>query len=101
MISSVLRIGYFVDGLGPIKPLDLLTSDPGLEVSFICARFANPDPRLREKALELGIQFYVSENVNSATFLQSISVHQSDIFVSMSLIKFLGKVFTHFHAWAL
>lgn len=87
----MLKIGYFADGLWSHKALDLLISDPRLEVSFICARFLMPDQYLREKASDLGIQFYVSENVNSVIFLRTISLHQCDIFVSMSFDQILKE----------
>ena len=74
MSSSILRIGFFADGPWSHKALDLLLSDPGLEVSFICARFSAPDQYLRDKAFDLGIKFYVIQDVNSDSFLRVVSV---------------------------
>ena len=96
MSCSILRIGYFADGPWSHRALELLVSDPNLEVSFICARFLRPDQYLREKADELGIQFYVSEDVNSDKFLSKISIHKCDIFVSMSFDQILRKHFFSF-----
>lgn len=96
MSTSILRIGYFADGPWSHKALDLLTSDPGLEVAFICARYSKPDQYLKEKASCLGIHFYVSEDVNSDAFLQTISFHQCDIFVSMSFDQILRERFYSF-----
>jgi methionyl-tRNA formyltransferase len=96
MSLSTLKIGYFADGPWSHRALDLLVSDLGLDVSFICARFSNPDQYLREKAGDLGIEFYVSEDVNSDSFLKAISIHECDIFVSMSFDQILRKRFFSF-----
>jgi len=86
-----LKIGYFADGPWSHKALELLVCDPQLSISFICARYTNPDPHLKARSAELGITFYVSENVNSAQFLESIYSHNCDLFVSMSFDQILRK----------
>jgi len=96
MHLPMLKIGYFADGPWSHRALDLLVSDPGLEVSFICARFSNPDQYLREKAAKLGIKFFVSANVNSDEFLASVSGYNCDIFVSMSFDQILRERFYSF-----
>ena len=96
MSLSILRIGYFADGPWSHRALEMLVSDPELNVSFICARFSSPDPYLRQKADELGIEFYVSEDVNADSFLNKISLHECDIFVSMSFDQILRKRFYSF-----
>ncbi len=96
MSLSTIRIGYFADGPWSHRALDLLVSDPDLDVSFICARFSSPDQYLREKASELGIKFYISEDVNADSFLSAISIHECDIFVSMSFDQILRERFYSF-----
>ena len=93
--SSVqkMRIGYFADGPWSHGALDLLVSDSGLSVSFICARYSKPDPLLKKKAIELGIPFYTSEDVNSNQFLGVLDRHRCDLFVSMSFDQILRKNF--------
>ena len=86
-----LKIGYFADGPWSHKALELLLSDPRLSVSFICARYSNPDPHLKARSGELGITFYVSDNVNSAHFLELIYSHNCHLFVSMSFDQILKK----------
>lgn len=96
MSLPTLKIGYFADGPWSHKALDLIVSDQGLEVSFICARFSNPDQYLKEKARKLGIKFYISEDVNSSRFLTLVSCHECDIFVSMSFDQILRERFYSF-----
>lgn len=93
---SNLKIGYFADGPWSHRALDLIASDAGLEVSFICARFSNPDQYLKKKAAELGVEFCISENVNSDSFLDSINDHKCDLFVSMSFDQILRERFYSF-----
>ena len=96
MSFSRLRIGYFADGPWSHRALELLVADPDLDVSFICARFVNPDQYLRDRAVELGIEFYISKNVNSDIFLNKIGTHKCDIFVSMSFDQILRERFYSF-----
>jgi len=79
-----MRIGYFADGPWSHRALDKILGDNNLSVDFICARFDNPDPKLRKLALESGIPFLVHKNVNSLEFKEIVGVFKSDIFVSMS-----------------
>ena len=91
LVSEKLRIGYFADGPWSHKALELLVSDSRLSLSFICARYSRPDQYLKEKASELGIEFLVSENVNSDHFIDIIDHHRCDLFVSMSFDQILRK----------
>ena len=91
MGKSIMKIGYFADGPWSHNALDLLTVDPEVKITFVCARYSNPDKYLKQKAEELGINFYVSENVNSGKFLDKIKRHESDIFVSMSFDQILKR----------
>lgn len=79
-----MRIGYFADGPWSHRALDKILADDALSVAFICARFDNPDPVLREKAASNGIPFLVHENINSEKFLDEIAGYDCDILVSMS-----------------
>ena len=88
-----ITVGYFGDGPWSHRALDLLISDSLLSVSFICARYSQPDQHLKKKALELGIPFYVTENVNSDQFLGVLDRHRCDLFVSMSFDQILRKNF--------
>ena len=55
-----------------------------IEIAFICARWNKPDEYLKKRAGELGIEFLVTENVNSESFINRMKKHEADIFVSMS-----------------
>lgn len=89
--SEKLKIGYFADGPWSHRALELLASDPRLLVSFICARYSNPDQHLRTRASGLGIEFHVDKNVNSYQFRSAIDKHKCDLFVSMSFDQILRK----------
>jgi methionyl-tRNA formyltransferase len=94
--SNKLRIGYFADGPWSHRALELLVADADIEVAFICARHSSPDQHLKERAGDLGIKFYVTENVNSESFINAISSYQCDLFVSMSFDQILRKQFYSF-----
>ncbi len=89
--SKALKIGYFADGTWSHRALELLIADSDIEVAFICARYSSPDQYLRERADGLGIKFYVTENVNSERFLNTVNLHQCDLFISMSFDQILRK----------
>ena len=93
MNSTKIRIGYFADGPWSHAALDLLAADNQLQICFICARFKHPDPILREKAESLGIDFFISKNVNSPEFLKSIDRYKCDLIVSMSFNQILREDF--------
>lgn len=94
--SNKLRIGYFADGPWSHRALELLLADPDIEVAFICARHSSPDRHLKERASTLDIEFRVTNNVNSERFLNAISSHQCDLFVSMSFDQILKRQFYSF-----
>lgn len=79
-----MRIGYFADGQWSHLALEKILSDNRFDIAFIVARFDNPDPFLRVKASNLGIPFYVEENINSDSFLKQVIKMECDIYVSMS-----------------
>ena len=91
MHLEVMKIGYFADGPWSHRALELLAADSCILVSFICARYSNPDQHLKARAAELGIEFYVTENVNSVQFLDLVNSHGCDLFVSMSFDQILRK----------
>lgn len=79
-----LKIGYFGDGPWAHEAFLRINADPSFEIEFICARFDNPDKKLKQFADENNIAFYVHSNINSDEFENLISLHKCDIFVSMS-----------------
>ena len=79
-----LRIGYFADGPWSHQALTQLLLDETLEVAFICARNDTPDPVLRSKSAENGLDFIVHPNINSEEFLYWMVEYKCDLFVSMS-----------------
>jgi len=79
-----IKIGYFADGLWSHQALDKLLSDETLEVGFICARNDTPDPVLKVKASENGLDFITHPMINSAEFLGWMRDYECDLFVSMS-----------------
>lgn len=85
-------IGYFADGPWSHNAMDMLLARPGLVIAFVCARYDNPDPKLREKAESEGIPFLVHGNINSSDFLASVRSYECDLFVSMSFNQIFKKV---------
>ena len=79
-----MKIGYFADGPWSHQALAKLLSDETLQVSFICARNDVPDPVLRAKAAEKGLDFVTHPKINSAEFLDRMKSYECDLFVSMS-----------------
>lgn len=79
-----MRIGYFADGPWSHNALEKIIKDETLHVAFICARFDNPDPVLRERAKNLGIPFVTHKNINSNEFVNFLQSSRCDLFVSMS-----------------
>jgi len=79
-----LRIGYFADGPWSHEALKRLLLDDTLQVLFVCARNDSPDPVLKDKARENGLDFITHPKVNSNDFLAWLSKYDCDLFVSMS-----------------
>jgi methionyl-tRNA formyltransferase len=79
-----LRIGYFADGPWSHEALKRLLLDDTLQVLFICARNDSPDPILKDKARENGLDFITHPKINSNEFLAWLSKYDCDLFVSMS-----------------
>lgn len=79
-----MKIGYFADGPWSHLALDKVVSNEQFSLAFIAARFDNPDPILKSKAADLGIPFFVEENINSDSFLKTALDMECDIYVSMS-----------------
>jgi methionyl-tRNA formyltransferase len=68
-----LKVGYFADGPWSHCALEKILGSPHFEISFICARFDNPDPYLKSKSLGKNIPFVVNENINSDVFLDFLN----------------------------
>lgn len=79
-----MKVGYFGDGPWSHYALEKILGSPHFEISFICAKFDNPDPYLKSRSLEKKIPFVVNENVNSDGFLDFLNGFDCDIYVSMS-----------------
>lgn len=79
-----MKIGYFADGPWAHGALELLVSDPSVEVVFICARYHKPDEYLKRRSAELNVDFLVEKNINSDECMDRLGAYQADLFVSMS-----------------
>lgn len=79
-----LKIGYFADGPWSHQALAILLSDETLQVCFICVRNDKPDPILKTKALENGLDLIKHPDINSEQFLAWMNYYNCDLFVSMS-----------------
>ncbi len=94
-VPDIMRIGYFADGPWSHKTLAKIFEDTTLSVSFICARFDNPDQTLKDISEKMKIPFIVHKNVNSDDFHSKLKGFDFDIFVSMSFNQiFREKTFS-------
>lgn len=87
-----LRIGYFADGPWSHKALAQLLLDQTLQVAFVCARDDTPDPVLKVKANENGLDFITHPKINSEEFLGWMNKYKCDLFVSMSFNQIFRNV---------
>ena len=78
-----MKIGYFADGPWSHKALELIKDISNAKLTFIVARYPNPDKILQDWAKKLNIPFFVHEDINSKEFLKCIR-GLSDINVSLS-----------------
>lgn len=88
---TVTTIGYFGDGPWSHQALEKLLADPTIRVAFICARFEQPDPVLRELAERERIPFLTHANINAGDFIAEVSRARCDLFVSMSFNQIFRK----------
>jgi len=88
---NVTTIGYFADGPWSHQALDKLLEDASVRIAFICARSDRPDPVLRERARDAGIDFITHENINADDFLDRMKAYGCDLFVSMSFNQIFRK----------
>ncbi len=88
---NALRIGYFADGPWSHQALDKLLLDETLQIRFVCARNDAPDPVLKTKADEVGLDFITHPKINSTEFLDLIKTYACDLFVSMSFNQIFGR----------
>ena len=79
-----LKIGYFADGPWAHQALKRLLLDNTLQIAFVCARDDTPDPILKVKAAENGLDFITHPMINSDEFLGWMIKYDCDLFVSMS-----------------
>ncbi len=86
-----MNIGFFGDGPWSHLSLIKLLNDKSIKICFICARFDNPDIKLKEIALENKIDFLVNKNINSDSFYNKIITYNCDLFISMSFNQIFKK----------
>jgi len=79
-----LKIGYFGDGPWSHQALNKLLKDDTLQIAFVCARYNTPDPVLKKKSTENGLDFIIHGNINSDEFVGKMIKYNCDLFVSMS-----------------
>lgn len=79
-----MRIGYFADGPWGHETLELLLSDPSIEIAFIVPRNDTRDTFLKEKAKAFGVDYMSPVKVNSDEFYEQAKAYDCDLFVSMS-----------------
>ena len=84
-------VGFFGDGPWSHLSLIKLLNDKSIEICFICARFDNPDLKLKEIALENKIDFLIDKNINSDSFYNKIITYNCDLFISMSFNQIFKK----------
>jgi len=80
----MMIIGYFGDGPWSHLSLTKILSRTDVKVAFVCARFDNPDLELKRLADINGIPFFVSPDVNEASFVEKIIEVKCDLLISMS-----------------
>lgn len=89
---GTFRIGYFGDGPWSHHAFDRLHADPTISIAFVCARFDAPDPVLRQRASDHGIDFLTHEAINSDEFAGMLAArYPCDLFVSMSFNQIFRK----------
>lgn len=79
-----LKIGYFGDGPWSHGALNKLLQDDTIQIAFVCARYNAPDPVLKAKSKENGLDFIIHGNINSDEFVGRMIKYNCDLFVSMS-----------------
>ncbi len=79
-----LNIGYFADGPWSHTAFEKLINDNEINVSFICVRSDTKDDTLKKYCEKYKITYLKHENINSSEFIDSISIYNCDLFVSMS-----------------
>ena len=89
--SNKLRIGYFADGPWSHNALEILIRNPNFEICFICARFNEPDPVLKEKAKNFNLDFITTVDVNDPEFFNTLKNYNCDLFVSMSFDQIMKE----------
>lgn len=86
-----MRIGYFGDGPWAHKAFQKLMQDETIEIVFVMVRYDKRDAVLMEMAKEYQIPLELSENVNSAGFIEKVKAYHADLFVSMSFNQIFKK----------
>lgn len=83
-----MRIGYFADGPWSHLALERLL-DQGHDLKFIVPRYDTRDPVLKDWSEKLSIPFLIEKNVNDLEFINSLVIHEAELFISMSFNQIL------------
>jgi methionyl-tRNA formyltransferase len=86
-----IKLGYFADGPWAQKAFDKIAPDMAVSFQFICARHNKPDPVLKSRADEYGIDFISHPNINSEEFFAKVVDYDCDLFVSLSFDQIFQK----------
>ena len=79
-----MRIGFFGDGPWAVQSLRALRDLSDVAIVFVVGRWPSPDESLRNFVAEHNTPFFANQDVNSPDFLQTLSVFQADLFLSVS-----------------
>ena len=84
-----IKIGYFADGPWSHLAFEKIIQDPEIDVKFIVPRNDTKDETLKNYSLKYNIDYLFPVKINSTEFLKEIKKYDCDLFVSLSLIKYL------------
>jgi methionyl-tRNA formyltransferase len=87
----MLKIGYFADSRWGIEAFKRILADPSLKISFVCLRYVNPCPELKDLATEHSIQCITTSDINTAQFNEQFIRNKCDLLVSMSFDQIFKK----------
>jgi len=90
-IQKTLKIGYFGDGEWAHGAFRLFAEDSNVDISFVVVRNDTPDQTLIRIAEQHDIPWISHKNINSDKFLEWLSKHAFDLFVSMSFNQIFRK----------
>ena len=86
-----MKIGYFADGPWSHRALEKIAKDDRFQVVFIVPRYETQDPKLKDWAERLDIDYLLFKNVNQMNSIEKLMSYGADLFVSMSFDQILKK----------